>query len=394
MEDFIYKDKKMLRCGYTTGTCAALAAKAAVTFLISGHWVSEMEIVTPKGKAVTASIQECRSGPGFAECAVKKDAGDDYDVTDGLLIFARAEFILEGAAEVIIDGGTGVGRVTKPGLNQPVGAAAINSVPRQMIRDAVTEIMEECGLARRVKITISVPAGEEAAKKTFNPVLGITGGISILGTSGIVEPMSEEALVDTIRAHMKVLRAEGRSYMAAVPGNIGAGFLNRYLREQYPEYEDSLPMVTCSNFIGKTIDMAAELGFSGLLISGHLGKLVKLGNGIMNTHSKEGDGRMDTLVSCALTAGASLACLKRVQGSNTTEEAMEILKAEGLFEETVKVLCRRIDTHVKRRASDSLRTGVLLFDASARVIGTTDGALELLDMTVSENLAAISRQER
>lgn len=403
MDEYIYKDKKMLRCGYTTGTCAALAAKAAATFLVTGLWIPEAEIMTPKGRPVKAAILERRDGGGFAECAVRKDAGDDYDVTDGLLIFARAEFLSgaePGKTEVLIDGGAGVGRVTKPGLNQPVGAAAINSVPRQMIRETVCEVLEECEMTGRIKITVSVPSGEEAAKKTFNPVLGITGGISILGTSGIVEPMSEEALVETIRAHMQVLRAEKRVFMAAVPGNMGAGFLARYLAEsytesryakgscvekEYPEIMKRLPMVTCSNFIGKTIDMAAELGFSGLVIAGHLGKLVKLGNGIMNTHSKEGDGRMDTMVSCALTAGADLESLRSVQGSNTTEEAMESLKQAGLLEETVRILCSRIDTYVKRRASESLKTGVILFDAEARILGTTDGALDILDLAAAEN---------
>lgn len=394
MEEFVYRDKKLLRCGYTTGTCAALAAKAAVTYLASGKWVRETEMITPKGTPVKVAVEACRAEGGAAECAVRKDAGDDYDVTDGILIFARAEFLLDGTdvPRVVIDGGVGVGRVTKPGLDQPVGAAAINSVPRRMITDAVTEVLEECGIVRNVKITVSVPEGERAAAKTFNPVLGITGGISILGTSGIVEPMSEEALVETIRAHMQVLKAGGRRYMAAVPGNMGAGFLERYVKEALigclaPGEERKLPVITCSNFIGKTIDMAGELGFSGLVFGGHMGKLVKLGNGIMNTHSREGDGRMDTLVSCALTAGAGAGCLKRIQGANTTEEAMELLIKEGLLAETVRILCGRIDRFVRRRAADSLKTGVILFDAGGNVLGTTEDAFTLLREAVSEDLA-------
>lgn len=386
METFVYKDKKRLRCGYTTGTCAALAAKAAVTFLMTGDWAKRAGIMTPKGEWIEAEILECRSGKDhsgkWAECAVKKDGGDDYDVTDGLLIFAMAE--LTGATNagngfpsVEIDGGEGVGRVTKPGLDQPPGAAAINSVPRKMIAAAVSEVLEECGSTGRVKITISVPRGNEAAKKTFNPVLGITGGISILGTSGIVEPMSEEALTETIRAHLKVLRAEGRKYAAAVPGNMGAVFL-KDLVSRWPEGDSSLPVVACSNFIGKTIDMAGELDFSGIVLAGHLGKLVKLGNGIMNTHSREGDGRMDTLLSCALTAGAGSDGLRRVQKANTTEDALSVLAAEGVLEETIRELCRRIEIYVSRRAADTLDTGVILFDAGGRVLGTTDGAMELL----------------
>ena len=243
MDTFVYKDHKKLRCGYTTGTCAALAAQGAVRFLLTGSWKETEEIMTPKGILVAVSLEEKSSGDGWAECAVRKDAGDDYDVTNGILVYARAEFVKDknfyqkvqmshlessesGAAGekenpslrledgsqqekekpdqqnaessetlIEIDGGIGIGRVTKPGLDQPVGAAAINSVPRKMIRDAVYALLEEAGEFLPVSITISVPVGVEAAKKTFNPVLGIEGGISVLGTSGSVEPMSEEALV-------------------------------------------------------------------------------------------------------------------------------------------------------------------------------------------------------
>ena len=350
MDTFVYKDHKKLRCGYTTGTCAALAAQGAVRFLLTGSWKETEEIMTPKGILVAVSLEEKSSGDGWAECAVRKDAGDDYDVTNGILVYARAEFVkdknfyqkvqmshlessesgvagekenpslrLEDGSQqekekpdqqnaessetlIEIDGGIGIGRVTKPGLDQPVGAAAINSVPRKMIRDAVYALLEEAGEFLPVSITISVPAGVEAAKKTFNPVLGIEGGISVLGTSGIVEPMSEEALVETIRTHLNVLRAEGRKWVIAVPGNMGAGFLKGYLTEQNKTSVGSMEafmnsLVTMSNFVGRTIDITAELGFSGIVIAGHMGKLVKIGNGIMNTHSREADGRMDTMLS-------------------------------------------------------------------------------------------------
>ena len=261
MDTFVYKDHKKLRCGYTTGTCAAIAAQGAVRFLLTGSWKETEEIMTPKGILVCVPLEEKTSGADWAECAVRKDAGDDYDVTNGILVYARAEFVkdksfcekahmprpensvsgsvrersenclklnvgkrqeterpvqrnVESREDLIrIDGGIGIGRVTKPGLDQPVGAAAINSVPRKMIQDAVYALLEEAGELFPVSITISIPAGVEAAKKTFNPVLGIEGGISVLGTSGIVEPMSEEALVETIRTHLNVLKAEGRKWV-------------------------------------------------------------------------------------------------------------------------------------------------------------------------------------
>ena len=398
MEALVYKDKKMLRRGYTTGTCAALAAQGAVSFLVSGIWPETAELMTPAGQMVRVPLMEKKAGNGAASCAVKKDAGDDPDVTDGLLIFAQARFLPENAGNareadhgtgtasarerrVIIDGGEGVGRVTKAGLDQPVGAAAINSVPRRMIEAAVTEVLEEAGLDRPVEILIFVPGGEKTAEKTFNPVLGITGGISILGTSGIVEPMSEEALIETIRAHMQVLRSEGRRFAAAVPGNMGERFLGSYLER---EGIGKIPAVVCSNFVGRTLDMAGELGFSGLLLAGHLGKLVKLGCGIMNTHSKEGDGRMETLVACALRAGAGTGTLKRIQEANTTEQALEELKAAGILKETMGALLERMDWYMRRRVPEILETGILVFDAAGTLLGATENARDLLALAAGE----------
>lgn len=398
MEALVYKDKKMLRRGYTTGTCAALAAQGAVSFLVSGIWPETAELMTPAGQMVRVPLMEKKAGNSAASCAVKKDAGDDPDVTDGLLVFARARFLPENAGNareadhgtgtasarerrVIIDGGEGVGRVTKAGLDQPVGAAAINSVPRRMIEAAVTEVLEEAGLDRPVEILIFVPGGEKAAEKTFNPVLGITGGISILGTSGIVEPMSEEALIETIRAHMQVLRSEGRRFAAAVPGNMGERFLWSYLER---EGIGKIPAVVCSNFVGRTLDMAGELGFSGLLLAGHMGKLVKLGCGIMNTHSKEGDGRMETLVACALRAGAGTGTLKRIQEANTTEQALEELKAAGILKETMEALLERMDWYMRRRVPETLETGILVFDAAGTLLGATENARDLLVLAAGE----------
>ena len=398
MEALVYKDKKMLRRGYTTGTCAALAAQGAVSFLVSGIWPETAELMTPAGQMVRVPLMEKKAGNGAASCAVKKDAGDDPDVTDGLLIFAQARFLPENAGNareadhgtgtasarerrVIIDGGEGVGRVTKAGLDQPVGAAAINSVPRRMIEAAVTEVLEEAGLDRPVEILSCVPGGEKTAEKTFNPVLGITGGISILGTSGIVEPMSEEALIETIRAHMQVLRSEGRRFAAAVPGNMGERFLWSYLER---EGIGKIPAVVCSNFVGRTLDMAGELGFSGFLLAGHLGKLVKLGCGIMNTHSKEGDGRMETLVACALRAGAGTGTLKRIQEANTTEQALEELKAAGILKETMGALLERMDWYMRRRVPEILETGILVFDAAGTLLGATENARDLLALAAGE----------
>lgn len=415
MDTFVYKDHKKLRCGYTTGTCAALAAQGAVRFLLTGSWKETEEIMTPKGILVAVSLEEKSSGDGWAECAVRKDAGDDYDVTNGILVYARAEkeppgLRLEDGSQqekekpdqqnaeysetlIEIDGGIGIGRVTKPGLDQPVGAAAINSVPRKMIRDAVYALLEEAGEFLPVSITISVPAGVEAAKKTFNPVLGIKGGISVLGTSGIVEPMSEEALVETIRTHLNVLRAEGRKWVIAVPGNMGAGFLKGYLTEQNKTSVGSMEafmnsLVTMSNFVGRTIDITAELGFSGILIAGHMGKLVKIGNGIMNTHSREADGRMDTMLSCALSAGTEdLELLRKIQGSNTTDEVMDHLKQAGILDDTIKVFLKRAAWHLAHRSRAEVKTGMIVFGTKGEYLGETEDA----DMIFKKALEELGR---
>ena len=415
MDTFVYKDHKKLRCGYTTGTCAALAAQGAVRFLLTGSWKETEEIMTPKGILVAVSLEEKSSGDGWAECAVRKDAGDDYDVTNGILVYARAEkeppgLRLEDGSQqekekpdqqnaeysetlIEIDGRIGIGRVTKPGLDQPVGAAAINSVPRKMIRDAVYALLEEAGEFLPVSITISVPAGVEAAKKTFNPVLGIEGGISVLGTSGIVEPMSEEALVETIRTHLNVLRAEGRKWVIAVPGNMGAGFLKGYLTEQNKTSVGSMEafmnsLVTMSNFVGRTIDITAELGFSGILIAGHMGKLVKIGNGIMNTHSREADGRMDTMLSCALSAGTEdLELLRKIQGSNTTDEVMDHLKQAGILDDTIKVFLKRAAWHLAHRSRAEVKTGMIVFGTKGEYLGETEDA----DMIFKKALEELGR---
>lgn len=193
--------------------------------------------------------------------------------------------------------------------------------------------------------------------------------------------MSEEALTDTIRAHMQVLRAEGRRYAILAPGNMGENFIKQYLGTKRTP-----PVVVISNFVGKSIDMAGELGFSGVVLAGHIGKLVKLGNGIMNTHSREGDGRMDTLLSCGLTAGADRAALCAIQKANTTEEALSILRGGGVLNKTMEVLCERINGFVKRRAMDSLKTGVMVFDTGAGLLGTTENAKELIKATVAEEV--------
>lgn len=350
MEEKKFHNSKLLRYGYTTGGCAAAAAKAAAQMLQTGQPVSQVRIVTPSGVPLTLDVLDPVLGVDSASCAIRKDGGDDPDATSGLLIYATVRPIPQG---IRIDGGPGVGRVTKPGLDQPVGAAAINHVPRQMIEAAVAEALQ--GASGGMEVIISVPGGEEVGKRTFNPHLGIVGGISILGTSGIVEPMSEQALVDTTRVELNMCRAGGATDLLLTVGNYGDDFASCKLGLSLAG------RIKCSNFIGQTLSDAISLGFRRVLLIGHIGKLVKLGAGIMNTHSAQGDARMEILVSCALARGASLEALRAVAACITTEAALEELRRFGLLEETMKELGERIGQQLDRRFGRFLELGVLVF---------------------------------
>lgn len=347
-----------MRYGFTTGSCAAAAAKAAAYMLLTGKRKTEITIETPKGIPYHAKIEEIRVSEEQVSCAVQKDGGDDPDITTGTLIFAAVRTDPEYQGEetrIRITGGRGVGQVTKPGLDQPVGNAAINHVPREMIEK---EVLEVCGITDYeggLLVEISVPGGEELAKKTFNPRLGIVGGISILGTTGIVEPMSSQALLDTIRVELRQKRAQGAKLVAVSPGNYGLDFMKR-------AYDFDLEKsVKCSNFIGATLDMARELGFSELLLTGHIGKLVKLSGGIMNTHSKEADSRMELLMAAALRAGCDLAVLQKIAACVTTEEAIGFLVENGTCAAVMAELMEKIMFYLKKRAGDELQVECILY---------------------------------
>lgn len=358
-----------LRCGITTGTCAALASSAAAS-LLTGNEPVCASIRTPGGQTVQAEILHPHRGEKEASCAVRKDAGDDPDVTDGILVYACVR--LSDKPGICIEGGEGVGRVTLPGLDQPVGSAAINRVPRRMIEEAVRSALLAGGLPPNALVTISIPGGEDLAKKTFNPRLGIVGGLSVLGTSGIVEPMSEKALTETIRAELSVRRAAGETTAVAVPGHYGERFLQSFPSLQH------IRAVQCSNFVGEAVDLAAELGFSGLLLVGHIGKLVKLAAGIFNTHSKYGDARMEILTAHAAAAGASRELSAALLQCPTTDAALALLKEAGFSQAVVAALLKAMDRHIHRRVADRLRAGILLYHDKYGFLGMTPDAAALL----------------
>ena len=369
---FIVKGEKKLRCGFTTGSCSAAAAKAALIMLITGSGIHNVSIMTPKGIAYNAEIMdiERKKEGDSVTCAVIKDGGDDPDVTSGSRIMATVAFTRE--AGIVIDGGEGVGRVTKPGMDQPVGEAAINSVPRKMISQCVTQVLEEYGLSDRgVKVTISVPGGQELAQKTFNPKLGIMGGISILGTTGIVEPMSDAALLDTIRTEIRVRKAEGRDMLLAAPGNYGMTFLH----EVYG-IDESLAVMS-SNFIYDTIRIAAEEGFSRILFAGHIGKLVKVAGGIKNTHSMYGDHRMEILTKLSeecMEREVFLSVKDRIMNCVMTDEAVGIINETGRGSAVFKKMADNIRDYLEKWSEDALKAEVIVFSNENTELVSTDQA--------------------
>lgn len=371
-----------LRLGYTTGSCAAAAAKAAVWMLLGGEEICQVRLMTPKGIELWLDIENITRAEKWVQCAVRKYSGDDPDVTDGMLVFVRAERQEEEGtlseqtgerAEVLIEGGEGIGRVTRPGLEQKVGQAAINRVPRRMIRDEVLFVCEKYGFTGCMKVTVSIPGGEERAKKTFNSRLGIEGGLSVLGTTGIVEPMSEKALTDTIYLAMKVIRESGSPRCFVTPGNFGNEFLKDHL------LAPSGLCVTCSNYIGEAIDFANMLEMKGILLVGHMGKFIKLAAGVMNTHSRQADCRMEVLAAYGALAGADQTVAEKVMRSVTTSEAVGVLREAGLLQPVLHTVMERTKFYLDQRAGEELEVEAIMFSLEDGIQAGTSGADRLLE---------------
>lgn len=374
MDRFIYRSGEKLRCGFTTGSCAAAASKAAAIALLSGIPAECVELPTPKGVTLNIPVERCEISGNSALCSVIKDSGDDPDITNGIEVCARVELSGSGFT---IDGGEGIGTVTKPGLDQPPGAAAINSVPRKMIVAAVAEIAEHYDYRGGFHVVISVPKGAELASKTYNPRMGIEGGISIIGTTGIVEPMSNSALVDTIRLEERMRHEEGCRSLLLTLGNYSQSFIQRNM----PFALDHC--VTCSNFIGEAIDAALEYGFERILIIGHIGKMVKLGAGIMNTHSAQADGRMEVLVTCGLLAGAVPDTLKKITECVTADAAISLLRNSGVCEKAMEILGRRAEYYLSAKVKSTVPIGAVMFSDKYGILVETPSAGGLI-RTISE----------
>ena len=456
-ERYIRRGSRKLRCGYTTGSCAAGAARAAALMLLSGRRTEEISLLTPKGILLSLRIEDIQWGEDgrSVSCAVRKDAGDDPDVTDGILVRAEAAFVKSSGKKlsfpddgspasvncplgkedwdkdgsfagpaagrhpagecgsrissaafvwdpvlkkessisaagflkassvfdrpyIFLDGGEGVGRVTRPGLKQEIGQAALNPVPRKMIFQAVQEICEDYDYHGSLLITVSVPEGASAARKTFNPRLGIRDGISILGTTGIVEPVSEAAMTESIRLEMNMLCEEGHRCLLVTPGNYGETFAHNDLGL------DGVQAVLCSNFLGETLDHATALGLDGLLFVSHIGKFIKVSGGIMNTHSRCSDSRAELCAACALRAGIPAEGARRILETETTDEAAGIMEEYGVLPQAMKIACEKIRYYLQLRTGGCVPAEAVLFNTVQGELGRTEGAEEMIRRVRSE----------
>ncbi|MFC3190928.1 cobalt-precorrin-5B (C(1))-methyltransferase CbiD [Pseudocitrobacter faecalis] len=333
----VWHNGKPLRKGYTTGSCATAAAKVAALMVLRQHIIHQVSIVTPSGVTLNLNVEVPQIEGQQAVAAIRKDGGDDVDATHGMLIFARVT--LDDSGEIVLRGGEGVGTVTRKGVGLPLGSAAINRTPRQTIEAAVREAI---GPARGADVEIFAPEGEARAQKTYNARLGILGGISILGTTGIVTPMSEESWKRSLSLELEIKRAAGLSRVVLVPGNHG----ERFVREQLGI--DSNVVVTMSNFVGYMLDEAVRLGFRHIVLIGHPGKLIKIAAGIFHTHSHIADARMETLVAHLALLGAPLELLTQVSDCDTTEAAMEHIDAFG-YQRIYNYLAERICLRVQQK---------------------------------------------
>lgn len=359
--DTLWHNGKSYRKGYTTGSCATAAAKVAALMALRQQVINQVSIVTPSGITLRLNVEQPLICGQQASAAIRKDGGDDVDATHGMLIFAQVA--LNDSGSITIGGGEGVGTVTRKGIGLPIGSAAINRTPRQTIEQAVREVI---GPERGADIVIFAPEGEERAQKTYNGRLGILGGISIIGTTGIVTPMSEESWKRSLALELEMKRAQGMTSVILVPGNHGERFVQEHMQI------DAERVVTMSNFVGYMLQEAQRLGFQRVVLVGHLGKLIKVAAGIFHTHSHIADGRMETLVARLALLGAPHEFLRAVFECSTTEAAMELIEQQGwqaVYDDIAQAICERVK-QMLRFAPQPFCCDVVLFSFDNVVLGS------------------------
>ena len=399
MEEFVYIDGKKYRRGYTTGSCATAVSKAAVYMILTNEKIDTVNIDTPKGiylsiPVVSSEIKKNEdTGEFYSICSVEKDGGDDIDATNGIEIFAKATWVYEDEIDkseknfsfegdgFCVFSGDGVGIITKKGLSIEPGRPAINPVPQKMIAKEVESVLkasEESILKnnsnerkRIIKITIFIPKGEEVSNKTFNPRLGIVGGISIIGTSGIVEPMSDEGWKKSLSIELNMKKELGMDKIILVPGNHGESFISDRIGE-------NSSVVRTSNFLGYMLMEAKRMGFKKILLAGHIGKFIKLSAGIFNTHSKVADARNEILIANLALMGASTELARKIDYCLTTEEATDIVYEDG-FGEVFDIICEKCKKRAEMHVDNEIEIEVFIFKMDKTVLGKSKNAEEMLE---------------
>ncbi len=380
MKEYVYIDGKKYKRGYTTGSCATAASKAATYMLLTKMKIETINIDTPKGIPLTLDVQNISLNNDYVECSIKKDGGDDIDATHTMDIYAKAEIIdRENDEDIIVCGGYGIGVVTKKGLSVEVGKAAINPTPMKMINYEVRKVIGDdisstLGEDKSLKITISAPKGEEIAKKTFNPRLGIIGGISIIGTTGIVEPMSDEGWKKSLSIELKMKKEQGLDKIILVPGNHGEQFIREKLNL------DMKYLVRTSNFIGYMLKEAQRMGYKKILMAGHIGKFIKLSAGIFNTHSKVADARSEILISNLALMKAPYELLEKINECLTAEEAVEVINENNYteFYDKVSNKCRyKVKQYL---GDDDTEVEVIMFSMDKTLLGKSDNTDSLVEV--------------
>ena len=369
---------KILRSGYTTGACAAAGVKAALILMTSRQIVKSVDIAALDGTILTIPIKSIDdTDTDSIRVEVVKDSGDDPDITNGTSIFTTIKLI-EGD-EIIFKAGEGVGTVTKSGLSVPIGEPAINPKPRELIGNVIKEFFSE---PIGIEITISIPAGVELAKKTLNPVLGVEGGLSVIGTTGVLRPMSEEAFKKSLVPQIDVALATGFDSLIFVPGKIG----------EVAALKLGLPkeiIVETSNFIGYMLEAAAEREVRNILLLGHIGKLAKVAAGVFYTHNRIADGRMETIAAYAAAEGLGYKAVKQILNSNTTEEAVRIINENG-FERVYNKIAKRASTRAYRYIFGKVYIGTILIDRENDILGMDKFAEEILKYLWSKGVIICS----
>ncbi|HFL2520573.1 TPA: cobalt-precorrin-5B (C(1))-methyltransferase CbiD [Clostridioides difficile] len=408
MEEYVYIDGKKYRRGYTTGSCATGASKAAVYMLITKNRINTINIDTPKGIPLLLKVDNINISDTFVECSIKKDGGDDIDATHTMDIYARAEIVAKNDKNkgyltlkdidslstnseckselykfIRVYGGTGIGVVTKKGLSVDVGKPAINPTPLKMINHEIRKFIGDnfesiLGNDKVLKITIFAPQGETVAKKTFNPRLGIVGGISIIGTTGIVEPMSDDGWKKSLSIELQMKKEQGLDKIILVPGNHGEQFIREKLNL------DIKYVVRVSNFIGYMIKEAQRIGYKKILMAGHIGKFIKVSAGIFNTHSKVADARSEILVANLALMGARYEFLNKINQCLTTEEAVELIN-NSEYREVYNILSNKCRERVKQylnEDSDDIDVEVIIFSMDKSLLGKSDNTDDLVEVFI------------